>query len=59
MEDPKYEFVCGQVYDNLDERIQKKLEDGWKLHGTPFTYVAPNGSTISAQAMVKGDVYLK
>lgn len=59
MDDPKYEFVCGQVYDDLAKDVQKKLNEGWKIHGSPFTYIAPNGATITAQVIVSGDVYLK
>ena len=59
MENPEFIIVGGHVCDHLEESIQKKLNKNWKLHGPVFAYVATNGSPMSAQAMVKGDVYLE
>ena len=33
-----YKLISSETETWLNERVQKHLDDGWTLHGTPFAY---------------------
>lgn len=55
-----YETIINRDQGKFDEEVCKRIEEGWELHGNPYTIADDNGSCYYfCQAMVIDEATFK
>lgn len=49
----RYIILHGRTCEELGEKVNRELTDGWQLHGDPFALIAESGQREFYQALWK------